>query len=46
MNGNTDRMQRLLKALEAAERAGNTFMVANLKVAIRELAKFENRHIP
>lgn len=30
------RLERLLKALEIAERCGNTFMAANIKAAIKE----------
>lgn len=37
----TDRMQRLLKALEIAEKCGNTFMAANIRAAIREQERQE-----
>jgi len=37
----SDRMQRLLKALEIADKCGNTFMAANIRAAIREQERQE-----
>lgn len=37
----SDRMKRLLKALEIAERCGNTFMAANIRAAIREQSRLD-----
>jgi hypothetical protein len=37
----SERMQRLLKALEIADKCGNTFMVANILAAIREQERQE-----
>ena len=37
----SDRMKRLLKALEIAERCGNTFMAANIHAAIREQSRLD-----
>jgi hypothetical protein len=37
----SERMQRLLKALEIADKCGNTFMAANIRVAIREQERQE-----
>jgi hypothetical protein len=34
-------MQRLLKALEIADKCGNTFMAANIRAAIREQERQE-----
>jgi hypothetical protein len=45
MDGDSDRMQRLLKALEIAERCGNTFMAANIKLAIREQSKLDGKPV-
>ena len=37
----SERMQRLLKALEIANKCGNTFMAANIRAAIREQERQE-----
>lgn len=37
----SDRMQRLLKALEIAYKCGNHFMAANIRTAIREQERQE-----
>ena len=37
----SERMQRLLKALEIADKCGNTFMAANIRAAIREQERQE-----
>lgn len=37
----SDRMKRLIKALEIAERCGNSFMAANIKAAIREQSRLD-----
>jgi hypothetical protein len=37
----SERMQRLLKALEIADKCGNTFMAANILAAIREQERQE-----
>lgn len=34
-------MERLLKALEIAERCGNTFMAANIRAAINEESRLQ-----
>jgi hypothetical protein len=37
----SERMQRLLKALEIADKCGNSFMAANIRAAIREQERQE-----
>jgi hypothetical protein len=37
----SERMQRLLKALEIADKCGNGFMAANIRAAIREQERQE-----
>lgn len=38
----TDRLRRLHEALLIAEKAGNTFMATNIRVAIREEERLNN----
>lgn len=38
----TDRLRRLHEALLIAEKAGNAFMAANIKTAIREEERLNN----
>jgi hypothetical protein len=37
----SERMQRLLKALEIADKCGNAFMAANIRAAIRKQERQE-----